>query len=179
MFKMQNKDKLIAIAILIIVGVSYRFFKHPPNFTPLAAISLFSGFYFRRYFVLIPIFIMIISDIFIGFYDWRLMAAVYLSLALISFAGVLMRKKSSVIALVGFSLSGSVLFFLITNFAVWLFGSWYAHDFSGLTQCYLMAIPFFKNTVAGDLFYLAAIFGAYELLARPKERLSFLPASSK
>lgn len=171
---MSNKDKIIAVIILIAVGISYRLFPHPPNFAPVAAISLFSGFYFRRHFVLIPLVIMLISDIFIGFYDWKLMAVVYFSFVLVSFIGILMRKNKSVLALIGCSLTGSVLFFILTNFAVWALGQWYPHNFQGLIECYVMAIPFFKNTLMGDLFYSSVIFGCYEILAQPKEKLAFL-----
>lgn len=176
---MTKKEKVIAILILILIGISYRIFPHPPNFAPVAAIALFSGFFFRRYFILIPMAVMLASDIFIGFYDWKLMAVVYGSFALISLFGILMRKNKSVVSLVGYSLLGSVSFFILTNFAVWLFGQWYPHDFKGLAECYMMAIPFFKNTIAGDLFYSSIIFGAYELLAQPKEKLRFIFADSK
>lgn len=171
----KNKEQIIAVLILILVGISYRILPHPANFAPVAAISLFSGFYFRRYFILIPIVVMLISDLFIGFYDFRLMAAVYSSFLLISLIGILMRKNKSVITLLGCSLSGSFLFFILTNFAVWALGQWYPHDFKGLVECYTMAIPFFKNTLAGDLFYSAVIFGCFELLALPEKRLAFLP----
>lgn len=171
---MTKKEKIISVLILVLVGASYRFFPHPPNFAPIAAISLFSGFYFRRYFILIPIFIMLISDWFIGFYDWKLMAVVYSSFILVSFIGVLMRKKRSVLILIGSSLAGSVLFYVLTNLAVWAFSPWYSHNFQGLSECYLVAVPFFKNTLAGDLFYSSVIFGCYELLAQPKEKLAFL-----
>ncbi len=176
---MTKKKTVIAIAILLVIGVSYRFFPHPPNFAPIAAISLFSGFFFRRYFILIPIIIMLISDIFIGFYDWKMMVAVYFSFVLIALMGILMRKNKSVISMVGLSLSGSLLFFILTNFAVWLFGNWYSHDFEGLAKCFALAVPFFKNTLAGDLFYASIIFGCYEVLAQPKEKLSFIFAKSK
>lgn len=170
----MKKESIIAILILIIVGVSYRFFPHPPNFAPVAAISLFAGYFFRRYFILIPIVIMLISDLFLGFYDWKLMAVVYLSFTLISLLGILLRKNKSVVSLVSYSLFGSLLFFILTNFAVWLFASWYAPDMKGLLNCYAMAIPFFKNTLAGDLFYTSVIFGVYELAAQPKEKLNFI-----
>jgi hypothetical protein len=171
---MTKKEKIIAIVILVLAGVAYRLFPHPPNFAPVAAISLFSGFYFRKYFILIPIAVMLISDIFIGLYDWRLMAAVYVSFILVSLIGILMRKNKSVMSLVGCSLAGSILFFVLTNFAVWAFSPWYHHSSQGLMQCYAMAIPFFKNTLAGDLFYASVIFGCYEIMAQPKERLAFL-----
>lgn len=173
---MKNKERIIAIAILIIAGISYRLFPHPPNFAPVAAISLFSGFFFRRYFILIPILIMFISDLFIGFYDWKLMMVVYGSFLLVGILGIMLRKNKSVARIIGYSLSGSVLFFVLTNFAVWALGQWYPHDLSGLTRCYILALPFFRNTLAGDLFYSAAIFGAYELIAQPKEKLRFLLA---
>lgn len=171
---MTKKEKLVSVAILVLAGISYRIFPHPPNFAPVAAISLFSGFYFRRYFILIPIAIMFISDIFIGFYDWKLMAVVYFSFLLISLIGILIRRKKSVLILIVSSLSGSFLFFMLTNFAVWYFGKWYPHTLSGLSECYLLAIPFLKNTLAGDMFYSSVIFGCYELFAQPKEKLSFL-----
>ena len=171
---MAKKETIVAVLILLIVGVAYRIFPHPPNFAPVAAIALFSGFFFRRYFILIPLAIMLVSDIFIGFYDWKLMAVVYFSFALIGLMGILIRKNKSVLSLVGYSLFGSLLFFILTNFAVWFFASWYSHDFKGLTECYSMAIPFFKNTLAGDLFYTSIVFGAYELLAQPKEKFSFI-----
>jgi hypothetical protein len=173
---MSKKEKIFAVLILILAGVSYRLFPHPPNFAPVAAIALFSGFYFRRYFILIPIFIMFLSDLFIGFYDWKLMAVVYSSFLLIGLLGMLLRKNKSVLAMIGCSLAGSALFFILTNFAVWALGQWYSHDLSGLFQCYLAGVPFFKNTIAGDLFYSSIIFGAYEVLAQPKEKLRFLLA---
>lgn len=171
---MSNKEKIVAVIILFIVGISYRLFPHPANFAPVAAIALFSGFYFRRFFIFIPIAIMFISDLFIGFYDWKLMGVVYLSFILIGLAGILMRKNKSILSVVGFSLFGSVLFFILTNFAVWFFAKWYSHDFRGLMDCYMMAIPFFKNTLLGDLFYTSIIFGCYEVIAQPKEKLCFL-----
>lgn len=172
---MSKKEKIIAILILILVGVAYRFFPHPPNFAPVAAISLFSGFFFRRYFILIPVAIMLLSDIFIGFYDWKLMAVVYSSFVLVSLIGIYLRKNKSVISLLGCAISGSVVFFLLTNFAVWALGSWYPHNLEGLLECYTLAIPFFKNTFMGDLFYSSVIFGLYEIAAQPKLRMAFFP----
>lgn len=171
---MTKKESIIAVAILVLVGVSYRIFPHPPNFAPVAAISLFSGFLFRRYFILIPMAIMFLSDMVIGFYSWKLMAVVYGSFLLISLLGILIRKRKSILILFSYSLLGSILFFLLTNLAVWVFGSWYPHNLQGLADCYAMAVPFFKNTIMGDLFYVSIIFGCYEILAQPKEKLKFI-----
>lgn len=171
---MNKKEIIIAVLILFLVGISYRLIPHPPNFAPIAAISLFSGFFFRRYFIILPIIILFVSDIIIGFYDWKLMGVVYLSFILISLMGIILRKNKNLVTIIGFSLIGSLLFFIFTNFAVWYFSNWYMHDFNGLLNCFEMAVPFFKNTLAGDLFYASVIFGCYEILAQPKERLAFL-----
>lgn len=176
---MKKKETIFAILILFLAGVTYRFFPHPPNFTPVAAIALFSGFFFRRYFISLPIVIMFISDMFIGFYDWKLMIGVYSSFVMIIFLGMFLRESRSIISIITFSLFGSVLFFVLSNLAVWIFSNWYTHDLSGLSSCYAMAFPFFKNTLAGDLFYVSVIFGCYEILAQPKERLLFIFLKSK
>ena len=170
---LKYKEQIVVFLILVLVGVTYRILPHPANFAPVAAIALFSGFYFRRYFLLIPTLAMLTSDFFIGFYDWKLMAVVYLGILFSSFLGILMRKRKSVLALISCALFGSIFFFLSTNFAVWFFGNWYPHNLQGLTECYLLAMPFFRNTVAGDLFYASIIFGLYELAIQPKERLVF------
>lgn len=176
---MAKKETIIAASILLLAGIFYRFFPHPSNFAPVAAISLFSGFFFRRYFMALPLVIMLVSDIFIGLYEWKLMAVVYFSFIVIIFLGMSLRNNKSTMSIIGYSLAGSFLFFILTNFAVWLFSSWYVHSYGGLLNCYAMAIPFFKNTLTGDLFYTAMIFGCYEILAQPKERLRFLLANPK
>jgi len=150
----------------------YRLLDYPPNFTPIAAISLFAGYYFKSKWVFIlPLSILLISDVFIGFYDFKIMFAVYLCFAIIPFLGFLIKGKNKAGKTILASLSGSVLFFVITNFAVWFFGSWYSHDINGLTQCFTMAIPFFRNTLTGDLFFSGAVFGSfafYQIFAAKK-----------
>jgi len=155
-----------SIALLLIsIGVSLRLLPHPPNFAPIAAIALFGGVYFSRKIALIlPIVAMAISDIFIGDYEPKLMASVYGSFLLCVVLGFWLKKHKKWYTVGGSVLSCSVLFFLITNFAVWDFTPWYAKTISGLIQCYLMALPFFKNTLLGDLFYVTIFFGAYEIV---------------
>ena len=113
---------------------------------------------------------MFVSDIFIGFYTWQIMASVYLSFVLAGLIGMLIRKNKKAATVIGGTILGSILFFLITNFAVWAFGSMYTHSFAGLMQCYTMAIPFFKNTLLGDLFYTGALVGCLELLTLYRRR---------
>jgi hypothetical protein len=63
------------------------------------------------------------------------------------------------------SLLGSILFFFITNFGVWA-GGFYGYTAGGLSKCYVMAIPFFKGTIMGDLFYNLVFFGGYALVRK-------------
>ena len=128
-----------------------RLIPHPPNFTPLIAIALFSGFYAANKVLIygLPIVIMLISDLFLGFYSISIF--VYLSFLLISFFGT-MSKNPGAIKIIFGVLLGSVSFFIITNFGVWILGG-YPRNFAGLLSCYTMAIPFFNNTLAGSFFY--------------------------
>ena len=151
--------------ILILLGVVLRFLPHPANFAPIAAIGLFSGCYLmKRYAFVLPLTAMLISDIFIGFYSWKIMLSVYLSFALVGLIGVWLKNHKSVYTIAGGTLLGSVTFFVITNLAVWAFGMLYPHSWDGLIACYTAAIPFFKNTVMGDMFYVGALFGSYEVV---------------
>jgi len=158
-----NKEKIVFSVLLLGVGVAYRFLPHPPNFSPVAAIALFGGFYYRRMWsAFIPVIILFISDFFLGFYQLPIMLSVYLSFLLITFLGKIIKRKKSMLVILGSSLTGSILFFLITNFAVWFFSNWYPHNISGLADCFWLALPFFRNTLLGDLFYVSVFFGAYE-----------------
>jgi len=107
---------------------------------------------------------MIISDFFIGYYQFSLMAVVYGSFLLCVLLGFWLKKNKKWYTIGGSAILGAVLFFLITNFAVWAFTPWYAKTFSGLIQCYLMALPFFRNTLLGNLFYVSIFFGVYEMV---------------
>ena len=166
--------KFIAAMFFILAGVSLRFIPHAPNFTPIAAIALFGGVYFSRKTALIlPLATLIISDIFIGFYEPKLMFFVYGSFLLSVILGFWLRNHKKWHAIAGTAILSSILFFLITNFAVWAFAPWYAKTFSGVIQCYIMALPFFRNTLFGDLFYTAVFFGVYELIeARVRKRFT-------
>ena len=161
--KGKNLEFLIAL-FFTLIGVSLRFLPHPPNFAPIAAIALFGGVYFsKRTALILPMAVMIISDLFIGYYEPKLMATVYGSFLLCVILGFWLKKHKKWYTVLGSSLFGAIIFFVLTNFAVWAFTPWYAKTISGLIQCYLMALPFFKNTLLGDLFYVTIFFGVYEL----------------
>ena len=160
---------LIALLLIIFAALS-RFIPHPPNFAPIAAMALFGGVYFdKRFALLVPLAAMLLSDYFIGFHNVILF--VYGSFLLVGLIGLWLKRNKKVRWIVGASIGSSILFFLITNFGVWLMGA-YPPTLAGLAECYVAAIPFFRNTLVGDLFYVAVLFGLYEsalYFLRPKE----------
>ena len=153
--------KFLFILLLIVLSVIFRFINVIPNFSPIAAIALFGAAYFsdKRDAFIVPILAMFISDLFIGLHPT--MWAVYFSFVLTVFIGFNLRKRRSVSRIIVSSLLSSVLFFIITNFAHFLF--YFPHTFQGLIQCYIDGIPFFRNTVLGDLIFCGVLFGSYYL----------------
>jgi hypothetical protein len=155
--------QLIFIAILVIVGITFRFLPHPPNFTPIAAIGLFSGLLIKRKgILLVPLTVMLISDLFIGLYQPTVMISVYFSFGLIAVLGYLI-KKVNFSNIIGSSLFGSIIFFTLTNLAVWQFSGLYPLTGEGLMNCFYLALPFFRNTIAGDLFFATIFYASYQL----------------
>lgn len=162
---MKKIQLLITLIILFCLSVFVRLAPHPVNFTPVAAVALFSGVYLpKKWSMVLPLLIMFSSDIFLGFYDWRLMAVVYSCFLLIALIGWLAKKNKNILTILTASLGMSVFFFLATNLAVWVFSTWYPHNLGGLMLNYYLAVPFFRNTLLGDLFFTAVFFGAYELI---------------
>ncbi len=159
--------KFIVLTGMIFAGAVLRLLPHYPNFTPIAAMALFGGAYFtnKKLSFVVPFAAMILSDLILGFHST--MWAVYLSFALIVVIGFGLRERRKVSNIFLASVSSSVLFFVITNFAVWLSGSIYPITIGGLGECFTAAIPFFAYTAVGDLFYVGIFFGAFEL-ARTK-----------
>ena len=157
------KNFIIAV-ILILFAAFSRLMPHPANFTPIAAIALFSAVYLdKKYFLIIPVIAMLLGDIFLGFYST--MVWVYGSFAVIALIGLWLKKHKSVGYIFGTTVVSSIIFFIITNFGVWASG-YYEYSVNGLIQCYTMAIPFFRNSIAGDLVYVTVMFGIYELVNR-------------
>jgi hypothetical protein len=105
---------------------------------------------------------MIFSDFIIGFDSIPMRIAVYGSFLLIIFMGVFIKSHVNAKNIVFGSLLASILFFVITNFAVWAIGGMYPKTAVGLGEAYFLAIPFFRNTLFGDLFYSGVFFGGYE-----------------
>lgn len=149
---------LAEIAGLIALGVGSRFVPHLPNMTAIGAIALKSRARFGAAGLLIPLTSMVVSDAIIGFYDWRLLLSVYGSFALIGMLGVSLKRNRSTAVITAVATAGSLLFFLITNVAVWALSTWYPHTLSGLLACYIAGLPFLFTMLAGDLLCAVALF---------------------
>ena len=143
-------NRNIVIISLIFLAVITRLLPHPPNFTPITGIALFavSRFSDKKLAFSLPLLCMIVTDFFIGFHS--IVPFVYLSIIGISCVGYFSKKISSVTIL-----KSSLLFFIISNFGVWLVG--YPNSITGLLSCYTMALPFFVNTILGDFLSLIHI----------------------
>jgi len=149
----------------MVFAIAARFLPHPPNFAPIAAIALFGVCFLpKRLALILPLLAMLISDFFIGFYHWPVMLAVYSSFLLVGLWGFWLKKRLKWHNTIFSAFLAGLVFFLITNFAVWVFTPWYSKTIAGLTQCFIMALPFFKNTLLGNLFYVSSLFGAYQLV---------------
>ena len=157
--KEKNK-KILFITLFIIVAALMRLIPHPPNFVPITAIAIFAGVKFNNIKIAyaIPISIMLISDLFIGFYSISLF--VYLAFILIITYSSFIKKYS-----IKNIILSSVMFFIITNFGVWLMGG-YPKSIEGLVLCYTMAIPFFTNSIIADLFFSAILYYGFEQIEK-------------
>jgi hypothetical protein len=156
----------VCFCLLVATIVAGRILPHSWNMMPAAGAALFSGFLFRRRLVAlaVPIVGLLVSDWVIGFYDWRVMVAVYVGLTLPVLLAPLLSRLTA-LRLLGCCLAASVMHFVITNAAVWAFQTIYPHNFAGLVECFAAAIPYFRNDVAGDLAWTAAFFGTYAIVA--------------
>ncbi len=160
---MQNlltilKKEIFPISLILILAFA-RLIPHPPNFTPIIAVALISGYFFKNInlSLLILLVAMLLSDLFIGFYEN--MIFVYASLLLITFVFHKISKKINYKNLFIYCFAGSLIFFIFSNFGVWALGSpgvldvAYERNISGLVECYILAIPFFGNTFLSTLIF--------------------------
>jgi len=176
MIKFNGKSlisKFAQPAVFIAIGALSRVIPHPANFAPITAMALFGGVYLNKKQALtLPILAMILSDFVIGFDSLPMRLSVYGSFILAVLIGFWVKSHKNAKNIIFASLISSILFFVITNFAVWAFGTMYLKSLTGLAECYLMAIPFFRNTILGDLVYTGAFFGVYNLLLNISPRVA-------
>lgn len=167
-------SRFAVLSAMVLAAVASRLLPHPVNVAPVTALALFGAVNFSRgQAFLVPLAAMFLSDLVLGFHST--IGWVYGSFALIVCVGFWMKNHHGVLPLLASSLAGSVLFFVVTNFGVWMSDGMYPRTLEGLAACYVAAIPFFRNTVLGDLGYVGVLFGVFELLQR---RIPALRASA-
>jgi len=152
------------IILLTIIGIISRLAPHPANMTAVGALAVFAGSkYSTTKALVIAVGAMLISDAVLGFHS--VMWATYGSFALSVLLANRYLKKQSITRIAGVTLASSLIFYLVTNFAVWaVSGSMYPHTLAGLIESYIMALPFFRNSLIGDFSYTAIFFGSYALM---------------
>jgi hypothetical protein len=163
--------RLAVLLSAILAAAALRLVPHPPNFSPIDTMALFSGAYLgrRRIAFVAPLAALLLSDLVLGFYAG--MTTVYATVALIVVIGWWLSSRRTPLRVAGAAIASSVTFFVITNFAMWLFSGYYPATYAGLVACYTAAIPFFQNTVAGDLFYAVLLFGGFRIAEMMLPRL--------
>ena len=167
----SNQARLTALLSAIVAAAALRLVPHPPNFSPIDAMALFSGAYLGRRAIafVAPLAALLLSDLVLGFYHG--VATVYATVALIVVIGWWLSSRPTPLRIGAAAIASSVTFFVITNLGMWLFSGFYPVTYAGLVACYTAAIPFFQNTVAGDLFYSVLLFGGFALAQHLVPRL--------
>ncbi|MFI5134865.1 MAG: DUF6580 family putative transport protein [Chitinophagales bacterium] len=160
----------VALSICLIVAAAVirlltNYF-HIWNFTPITAMALFCGATVRdkKFAFIIPLIAIVLTDAIIGFYQG--IFVVYFSLLLITLFGFLLQNRIRIVPVLLGSLGASVIFYLVTNFALVYPPTMYPHTMEGIIDSYIAALPFFRNAIAGDLIYSAVLFGSFALLKR-------------
>lgn len=157
---------------LILAAATLRLIPHIPNFAPIGAMALFGGTYLnKKSSIIIPLAAMVASDFFLGFDSVASRASVYSSFILIGLVGIWLKKRKTLANVIGATLLSSVLFYLVTNLVFFYPPVMYPHTAAGQLASYVNALPFFRGTLLGDLFYVAILFGVYEFItARAKAK---------
>ena len=150
----KKQNLLIAF---ILIAVCFRLIPHPPNFTPVTSLALFSGIMFQRKWlsILVPIVAMLLSDLVLGF--GMISLWVYATFMLVTISGWVLKQMNVKSILVS-----SMIFFVVSNFGVWVLG--YPHTIEGLLMCYTLAIPFFGYSIIGDLCWGLLIKQSYKFV---------------
>ncbi len=159
----MSRPRFVVLLVMILAAAASRLIPHPPNVASITAVALFGGAYLtdKRLAFVVPLAALFVSDLILGFYSH--MEIVYGSFALVVCIGFWIQRNRSALRIAGAALASSILFFVLTNFGVWAFGSLYPKTAAGLLTCYVAAIPFFQNTLAGDALYTTVLFGGFAL----------------
>jgi len=178
---MKNRSvtsDVVIVSLLVVLAAASRLLPHAPGFVAVTGAAMFGGWYLRRGSIayLIPLIIMSLSDLVLGYYQPLLMLAVYLVAVAPVLIGRRLQGNATPLRLAAATLCCSVLSLLTINLCVWLTSAWYAKTATGLMECYVAALPFFKYRLAGDVCSVAVCFGIYALVAHMRPSVAIEPA---
>ena len=162
----RMRAKLFTISAIIFALAMFRLLPHLPNVSPVAAMALFGGAYFadKRMALIVPFLALFLSDLVLGLHDT--MIFVYAGFGLTVAIGFLLKDRVTVTNTAFATVFSSLLFFLLTNLGAWMTSGLYAKSAEGLMQAYVAGIPFFQNSLLGNLVFVAVIFSGYHLLQK-------------
>jgi len=162
----MKNTRYLVLAGMVLAAAAERLLPHPWNFTPIGAMALFGGAQFanKRAAILLPFTALFLSDLVLGLH--RLMPFVYGCFALTVCLGFWVQQYRSAGRVAVASVVSSTVFFLVTNFSVWAVFDTYPKNATGLLECYVAGLPFYRNGLLGDLFYAAVLFGSLALAER-------------
>lgn len=161
--------------LFIVIAAAVRLLPHPWHLTPIGASLLFFGAKRPVREWIAPLALLVATDVYltrvhygmaVGVGQWVTSAWYVAAMGI----GYMLVRKVDPVRVVGASLASAITFFLVSNFAVWAFGTMYAKTFAGLVQCYTMAIPFFRGTFASDLIYTPVLFSVPYALSLIEKR---------
>ena len=163
MNNLKLNARFVFISGVIVFGAFMRLMPHWPNFTPIAAMALFGGAYFQKKHLayIVPLAAMLLSDLILGLHQWML--PVYASFAMVVLIGMFIRQRIGVGSVLLATVASSALFFVVTNFAIWIGSPYYPQNAAGLIECYVAGLPFLNNGILGDLFFSTLFFGGFYL----------------
>lgn len=159
--------------VLLVLTVASRIAPHPWNFTPMIAVALFAGARLERAWlaVLAVAACLALGDLAVGVFPYDGMVWVYAPMLAIALLGRVLVTRRSVVATAVAALGGGLVFFVVSNFGVWL-GTMYPHSASGLADCYVAALPFYRNQIVGDLLFTGALFGSHAFAVSLRARVT-------
>jgi hypothetical protein len=166
----SGKQRFYALTLVTLAAAAMRLVPHPWNMTPIAGMALFGGAHFRDHRTAfgVPIAAMLISDLVLaltvyGSAAFQGIPSVYLAFALTVCIGRALPLHPSAVRVGAAAVGAALLFYLITNFAVWMRGALYPMTGQGLVVCYAAALPYLRNAIVGNLVYTAVFFGGFSV----------------
>ena len=163
---------LVAV-LLVVLAAASRVVPHPWNFTPMIAVALFAGARIERSWLaaIAVAGCLALGDIALGAFPYGGMAWVYGSMMLVVATGRLLRARTGMLATLVAALGAGFVFFVVTNFAVFIGGGLYPRTAAGLLECYVAAVPFYRNQIVGDVLFTSALFGLYAAAITLRRRM--------